>query len=183
MFEFTDTNTSSAREDLNPSLLRLDASLLADREAMWANPDGMTEVSTKMVEIAHQISIANAKKAPMVTKIPAPGKDSVSALLARFFNARAVMYQVHTDRGADIGKQLSWSLKDGASKYADTDESSKKNILDGLQGGDVRHTGVHGPYNESTKTSDNLASSKKVVVDTGAGVFPPGWEDSSYEDF
>ncbi|WP_368859897.1 PE family protein [Mycobacterium haemophilum] len=54
---------------------------------MQASPDSMTGISTKMVEIAHQVSIANAQKAPAMTKIPAPGKDSVSALLARFFNA------------------------------------------------------------------------------------------------
>ncbi|ALL56315.1 hypothetical protein B586_20180 [Mycobacterium haemophilum DSM 44634] len=63
----------------------LQESRLRELQAMRARPDGMAEVSAKMVEIAHQISIANAKKAPAVTKIPAPGKDSASALLARFF--------------------------------------------------------------------------------------------------
>ncbi|KLO32424.1 hypothetical protein ABH37_03490 [Mycobacterium haemophilum] len=112
--------------DLQESRLReLQASWLRDLQAMRARPDGMAEVSAKMVEIAHQISIANAKKASVMTKIPAPGKDSASALLARFFNARGVLYQVHTDRGAEIGKQFSWSLKDAASEYEDTDERSK----------------------------------------------------------
>ncbi|WP_082133847.1 PE domain-containing protein [Mycobacterium haemophilum] len=59
-------------------------SLLTDVQEIRANPGGMTEVSAKMVEIAHQISIANAKKASVMTKIPAPGKDSVSALSTRF---------------------------------------------------------------------------------------------------
>ncbi|WP_082607604.1 PE family protein [Mycobacterium haemophilum] len=98
------------------------ASSLRDKEAMQASPDSMTGISTKMVEIAHQVSIANAQKAPAMTKIPAPGKDSVSALLARFFNARGVSYQVHTDRGADIGEQFSWSLKDAATAYSETDK-------------------------------------------------------------
>ncbi|AKN16584.1 hypothetical protein B586_08490 [Mycobacterium haemophilum DSM 44634] len=100
-----------------------------DREMIRVKPNSMTEVSTKMVEIAHQISIANAQKAPAMTKIPAPGKDSVSALLARFFNARGVSYQVHTDRGADIGKQFSWSLKDAASEYEKAEERTKKELL------------------------------------------------------
>ncbi|KLO28152.1 hypothetical protein ABH37_20130 [Mycobacterium haemophilum] len=104
-------------------------SYLHDREMIQVKPNSMTEVSTKMVEIAHQISIANAQKAPAMTKIPAPGKDSVSALLARFFNARGVSYQVHTDRGADIGKRFSWSLKDAASEYEETEERTKKHLL------------------------------------------------------
>ncbi|WP_454561561.1 PE family protein [Mycobacterium haemophilum] len=138
-----------------------------------ANPDGMTEVSAKMVEIAHQISIANANKAPMVTNIPAPGKDSVSALLARFFNARGDLYRVHTDRGADIGKRLSWSLKDGASKYADTDESGKKDFLSDRSGGRdayVRRTGVHAPYNEDIPKG--VPAPYTSDEDDGAGVFP-----------
>ncbi|MCV7340855.1 PE family protein [Mycobacterium haemophilum] len=109
-------------ENWDPSLSQLNASYLANANAMQANPDSMTEVSAKMVEIAHQISIANAQKTPVMTKIPAPGKDSVSALLARFFNARGDLYRVHTDRGADIGKQLSWSLKDAATAYRETDK-------------------------------------------------------------
>ncbi|KLO32166.1 hypothetical protein ABH39_07450 [Mycobacterium haemophilum] len=133
----------------------------------------MTEVSAKMVEIAHQISIANAKKAPMVTNIPAPGKDSVSALLARFFNARGVSYQVHTDRGADIGKRLSWSLKDAASKYADTDESGKKDFLsdrsDG-RGAYGRHNGVPAPYDEDMPKG--VPAPYISDEDDGAGVFP-----------
>ncbi|AKN18875.2 hypothetical protein B586_17820 [Mycobacterium haemophilum DSM 44634] len=96
---------------------------------MQANPDSMADVSTKMTEIADSISIANAQKASVMTKIPAPGKDSVSALLARFFNARGQLYQVHTDRGADIGKQLSQSLKDAASAYTRTEEHNDKDFL------------------------------------------------------
>ncbi|AKN17736.1 hypothetical protein B586_15960 [Mycobacterium haemophilum DSM 44634] len=115
-----DCDQSSANFD--QALSQLKALLLAGEDEVQASPDSMTEVSAKMGEISHQISIANAKKAPVMTKIPAPGKDSASALLARFFNARGVLYQVHTDRGADIGKQLSWSLKDAASAYTDTDK-------------------------------------------------------------
>ncbi|MCV7339700.1 PE family protein [Mycobacterium haemophilum] len=122
------TNLDQSSTNLDPSLSMLNLSLLKDVEQIRANPDGMTEVSTKMVEIAHQISIANAKKAPVMTKIPAPGKDSVSALSARFFNARGKLYQVHTDRGADIGKRFSWSLKEAASKYIHTDEDNKKSL-------------------------------------------------------
>ncbi|MCV7340033.1 PE family protein [Mycobacterium haemophilum] len=107
---------------LDSSLSNLGASYLRDKEAMQARLDSMAEVSAKMVEIAHQISIANAKKASVMTKIPAPGKDSVSALLARFFNARGKLYQVHTDRGADIGKRFSWSLKDAATEYEETEK-------------------------------------------------------------
>ncbi|MFW3115998.1 hypothetical protein MHAE_19736 [Mycobacterium haemophilum DSM 44634] len=64
----------------------LQESRLRELQAMRARPDGMAEVSAKMVEIAHQISDSKCQeKAPAVTKIPAPGKDSASALLARFF--------------------------------------------------------------------------------------------------
>ena len=107
----------------------MDASFMADKEAMQASPNSMTEVSTKMVEVAHQISIQNAKKASAMTKIPAPGNDRVSDRLARFFNARGLLYQVHTDRGADIGKELSWSLQKAAHKYEHAEEEIKRGLL------------------------------------------------------
>ncbi|AKN18007.1 PE family protein [Mycobacterium haemophilum DSM 44634] len=93
-------------------------------------PGSLTLASKKMVTIADSISIANAQGASAMTKIPPPGADSVSALSARFFNARGDLYRVHTDRGADIGKRLSWSLEEAAKKYqraeSDNNESFGK---------------------------------------------------------
>lgn len=116
---------SSFAARLDPSLSNLNEPFLEDREAIRVIQSGMTEVSAKMVEAARQISIVNAQQAPATTKMPAPGKDSVSALLARFFNARGLLHQVHTDRGADIGERFSGSLADAASKYMHTDEDNK----------------------------------------------------------
>lgn len=98
---------------------------MADFQTLRARPGAMSEISAKMVETIHQIAIANAQKVAATTKISAPGKDSVSALAARFFNARGLVYHVHTDRGADIGEQLAEGLKDAASSYTLSDEDNE----------------------------------------------------------
>ncbi|MCV7340663.1 PE family protein [Mycobacterium haemophilum DSM 44634] len=103
----------------------LNQPFLSNVNAVQINTDALAEVSTKMVRVADGISRVNAQRASVITKIPPPGKDSVSALLARVFNARGEMYQVHTDLGAEIGKQFSWGLKDAASKYTQAEERNR----------------------------------------------------------
>ncbi|MCV7342001.1 PE family protein [Mycobacterium haemophilum] len=114
----------------NTSSTDLDPSLQTNQNATRVMPGSLTLASKKMVTIADSISIANAQGASAMTKIPPPGADSVSALSARFFNARGDLYRVHTDRGADIGKRLSWSLEEAAKKYqraeSDNNESFGK---------------------------------------------------------
>lgn len=91
------------------------------RNELVACLSDMVAVSRELKNISSSISIHTAKAAPAMTKMPAPGRDSVSTLVARFFNAHGSLYRTHTDRGAVIGRRFSSSLKDAADKYNQTE--------------------------------------------------------------
>ncbi|MCV7341671.1 PE family protein [Mycobacterium haemophilum] len=88
---------------------------------MIVESEVLTTAGTDMVKLADRVSTAKTQKVPVTTKVLPPGTDSVSALLARFFNTRGQQYQLHTDRGAEIGREIGQGVTAAAKAYEDAD--------------------------------------------------------------